>query len=103
MSEATVLNLSELRMKNELKEQETQIKAYLSSLKQEDLQYEANYLMNKIQIGTEIDQAALLKSALLMDELAKRVSGNTMSDSISAFAKNIRTQMNDSSDLETIH
>jgi hypothetical protein len=89
--DANVIDLGQAREKLALKQKEEQFKKYLSSLKQEQLQYEANYLMNKA--GTDLDQETLLKSALLMEELAKRVSANSatkMSDTISSYAEELR-------------
>lgn len=83
-----VIDLGQAREKLALKEKEQQFKKYLSSLKQEQLQYEANYLMNKV--GNDLDEETLLKSALLMEELAKRVSANKMSDTITSYAEELR-------------
>jgi len=103
MSESNLVDFSKLKKMNELKEKEVKIKAYLSSLKQEDLQYEANYLMNKMQIDKEVDQTSLLKSALLMDELAKRVTVKGMSSTITQFAQDIKMKMHTNSSEITIH
>jgi len=103
MSESNLVDFSKLKKMNELKEKEVKIKAYLSSLKQEDLQYEANYLMNKMQIDEEVDQTSLLKSALLMDELAKRVTVKGMSSTITQFAQDIKMKMHTNSSEITIH
>ena len=43
-----VVSLDKQRRLKELKHKEEMIKGYLSKLKQEELQYEANYIMNKV-------------------------------------------------------
>jgi hypothetical protein len=100
--DANVIDLGQAREKLALKQKEEQFKKYLSSLKQEQLQYEANYLMNKA--GTDLDQETLLKSALLMEELAKRVSANSatkMSDTISSYAEELRKKTEEEEDQTT--
>ncbi len=97
--DANVIDLGQAREKLALKQKEEQFKNYLSSLKQEQLQYEANYLMNKA--GSDLDEETLLKSALLMEELAKRVSANSMSDTITSYAEELRKKT-DSKDDETL-
>lgn len=97
--DANVIDLGQAREKLALKQKEEQFKNYLSSLKQEQLQYEANYLMNKA--GSDLDEETLLKSALLMEELAKRVSANSMSDTITSYAEELRKKT-DNKDDETL-
>lgn len=98
--DANVIDLGQAREKLALKQKEEQFKKYLGSLKQEQLQYEANYLMNKA--GSDLDQETLLKSALLMEELARRVSANKMSDTISSYAEELRKKTSYEED-ETTH
>lgn len=86
--DANVIDLGQAREQLALKQKEEQFKTYLSSLKQEQLQYEANYLMNKAD--SDLSEETLLKSALLMEELAKRVSANNISDTISSYAEELR-------------
>ena len=85
-----VIDLGQAKAKLELKQKEEQFKNYLSSLSQEQLQYEANYLLNKANNG--LNEETLMKSALLMDELAKRVSADKISDTISSYAEQLRKQ-----------
>jgi len=96
MSTTNVVEFGTLKKKQELKQKEASFKAYLSSLKQDQLQLEANYLLNKMT--DDLDDEFLLKSALLMDELAKRVSAESMSNTINQFASDIREKI-DQSDL----
>jgi hypothetical protein len=89
-----VISFDSLKKRRDLKDKEQKFKAYLATLKQEQLQHEANYLLNKMN-GSDLNEEFLLKSALLMDELAKRVSVDSMSDTISDFAKDIRDKIGD--------
>lgn len=77
----------------ELKRSEAKFKNYLGALKQEELQTEANFIMNSM--GQDLDVDSLRKSALLMEELAKRVSVDSMSSSISDLANNLRDQLDE--------
>ena len=97
MSTSNILELDSQRKKLELKKKESQFKIYLSSLKQDQLQSEANYLLNKV--SDNVNDEYLLKSALLMDELAKRVSADNMSHTINKFAENIREKLEDNNTL----
>lgn len=84
-----VVSLESLRNKRTVKEKEEQFKTYLRSLKKDQLQSEANFLVEKME-QEKVNDDILLKSALLMDELARRVSFENMSDTISQFATDIR-------------
>ena len=86
-TDTNVIDLTKAKAKLALKHKEEQFKKYLSSLRQDQLQTEANYILNKSQ---GLDEETLMKSALLMEELAKRVSANKMSDTITGFAKDLR-------------
>jgi len=81
------------KAKNDLanKRADQKFKSYLGSLKQEELQTEANYIMNNM--GSDLDAESLKKSAMLMEELAKRVSVDTMSSSINDFASSLREKI----------
>lgn len=92
---ANVVNLEAAKRKKSLMDLEKKFKVYLSSLKQEQLQYESNFLINKFG-ENGLSEEDLLKSALLMDELAKRMSADKMSQTIVDFASNIRAKMNES-------
>lgn len=96
-SNTNIIELDAQRRKLELKKKEAQFKTYLSSLKQEQLQTEANYLLNKVSDNEDdqLNEEYLLKSALLMDELAKRISADNMSHTINKFAENIREKLED--------
>ena len=87
-----IISFAEQKKLKELKAKEKQFKSYLSALKQEELQYEANYIMNKIN-EENLSEEFLLKSALLMDELAKRVDATSMSNTISKFSNNIKSKL----------
>ncbi len=88
-----VISLDQTRKLKNLKEKEKFFKSYLSKLKQEELQYEANYIINKVNEDNLSDEF-LLKSALLMDELAKRVSATSMANTINKFSENLRAKLN---------
>lgn len=94
-----VIGMESAKNKLKLKKNEKEFKNYLGSLKQEELQIEANYIMNSM--GQDLDVDALRKSALLMEELAKRVSVDSMSSSISDFATSLRTQLTEKT--RTLH
>lgn len=94
MTNSNVVDLLAERKKIELKKTEAAFKSYLSSLKQEQLQTEANFLLN--QFSDQCDDKYLLKSALLMDELAKRVSASNMSHTINKYAENLREKLDSS-------
>lgn len=88
-----IIDLQKGKSKLEAKKREAAFKNYLKSLKQEELQTEANYLLNSM--GNDVDRELLKKSALLMEELAKRVSNENISGSISNFAESIKEKFQD--------
>lgn len=90
--ESNVVSIGQRRKLKQLKEKESIFKSYLSKLKQEELQYEANYIINKVN-ESDLSEEFLLKSALVMDELAKRVDANKMSNTISKYSDNIKKKM----------
>ena len=87
--ESNVVSIEQKRRLKKLKEKESTFKSYLSKLKQEQLQYEANYIINKVH-EDDLSDEFLLKSALIMDELAKRVDAKQMSNTINKYSENIR-------------
>ena len=87
-----IFSLDKQRKFKNLKDKEKQFKGYISSLKQEELQYEANYIINKVKEENLSDEF-LLKSAILMDELAKRVDANNISNTIAQFSTNLRKKL----------
>lgn len=89
---SNIVSIAERKKLKDLKIKEKQFKSYLSSLKQDQLQIEANYIINKINEENLTDEF-LLKGALLMDELATRVNVSNMSHTITKFSKNIRSKM----------
>lgn len=89
---SNIVSMAERKKLRDLKTKEKQFKSYLSSLQQDQLQIEANYIINKINEENLTDEF-LLKSALLMDELATRVNVTNMSHTIENFSKNIRSKM----------
>jgi hypothetical protein len=97
MNNSNVVDLEQQRKKAALKRTEVTFKTYLSSLKQEQLQTEANFLLN--QFSDEYNEDYLLKSALLMDELAKRVSATNMSHTINKYAQNLRDKLKKADEL----
>lgn len=87
-----VVTLESLKRKKSLLDLEKRFKQYLSGLKQEQLQYESNFLINKM--GEDgLSEEDLLRSALLMDELAKRMGTDRMSQTVVDFASNIRSKI----------
>ena len=98
-----VVSIQAAREKQHQLKKEENFKLYLKSLKQEQLQYEANYLLNRIDMAIESNQKneILLKSALLMDEIAQRVSNGSLSASINDFAQDIREKTKDERKLTT--
>lgn len=91
--ESNVVSIEQKRRLKKLKEKESTFKSYLSKLKQEQLQYEANYIINKVH-EDDLSDEFLLKSALIMDELAKRVDAKQMSNTINKYSENIREKLN---------
>lgn len=89
-----IISLDKQRRLKDLKRQEEATKSYLSKLKQEELQYEANYIMNKVN-EEDLSDEFLLKSALLMDELAKRMDANQMANTINNFSKNLKKRLDE--------
>jgi hypothetical protein len=90
--ESNVVSLEAKRRLRELKKTERVFKSYLSKLKQEELQYEANYIINRVN-DASLSEEFLLKSALIMDELALRVEAQSMSSTISKFSENLKNKM----------
>ncbi len=90
--ESNIISIDQKRRLKKLKEKEQAFKSYLTKLKQEDLQYEANYIINKVNTQ-DLSEEFLLKSALIMDELAKRVDAKNMSSTINQFSANLRSKM----------
>jgi hypothetical protein len=91
--DSKVISLDNQRRLKKLKEKEMVFKSYLTNLKQEELQYEANYIINKVN-EENLSEEFLLKSALLMDELAKRVEATKMANTINKFSANLRDKIN---------
>lgn len=89
---SNVVSIEQKRKLKKLKEKESIFKSYLSKLKQEELQYEANYIINKVN-ENDLSEEFLLKSALIMDELAKRVDAIQMSNTINKYSDNIRSKI----------
>lgn len=87
-----VITLESAKRKKSLLSLENKFKLYLSGLKQEQLQYESNFLINKMG-ENGLSEEDLLRSALLMDELAKRMGKDKMSQNVVDFASNIRSKM----------
>lgn len=97
--DSKVISLDNQRRLKKLKEKEVVFKSYLSKLKQEELQYEANYIINKVN-EENLSEEFLLKSALLMDELAKRVEATKMANTINKFSANLREKINTTTTIQ---
>ncbi len=87
-----IVSLEKTRELRSLKQTETKFMSYLNVLKQEELQYEANHIIDKITMRTSL-MKFLLKSSLLMDELAKRVQASSMANTINNYSKNLRVKL----------
>lgn len=92
LTKAQVFSIKSHREKKEQDLKEQSFKCYLNSLKQDQLQHEAIYLMNKFQ-NEHMTNETLRMSAMLMEELAKRVDVISMKESIKNFAFNIRNKI----------
>ena len=90
--DTNIYSLEKTRELKSLKETEVSFQSYLNVLKQEELQYEANYIIDKIN-DDDLSNEFLLKSSLLMDELAKRVQASSMANTISKYSKNLRSKL----------
>ena len=90
--DSNIVSIDQKRRLKRLKEVESSFKSYLTKLKQEDLQYEANYVINKVNTD-DLSEEFLLKSALIMDELGKRVTSSNMANTINQFSSNLRSKM----------
>ena len=92
MMNSNVVSIDQRRRLKKLKEKESIFKSYLSKLKQDELQFEANYIINKVN-ESDLSEEFLLKSALIMDELAQRVGATKMSNTIDKYSENIRSKI----------
>lgn len=90
--ESNIFSIDQRRRLHKLKEKEQVFKSYISKLKQENLQSEADFIINNIE-KNELTEEFLLKSALLMDELAKRIDTHEMSYKISQLSKDLKSKM----------
>lgn len=90
--DSNVISLDKKRNLKRLKEKEVAFKNYLKKLKHEELQYEANYIINKVK-DENLSNEFLLKSALLMDELAKRIEASKMSNTVNKFSQNLKQKL----------
>jgi len=91
--DSKIVSLDQQRRLKNLKIKEEAFKGYLTKLKHEELQYEANYIINKVN-ESNLSEEFLLKSALLMEELAKRIEESRMSSTINKFSQNLRDKLN---------
>lgn len=87
-----VVSLDELRAKKAIEEKEATFKKYLSALKTSELQYEANYIINRVKDEDQTEDF-YLKGALLMDELAGRINEVGMASTIKSFAKQLKEKL----------
>lgn len=88
-----IFSIDNLREKKVLQTEEKNFKKYLGALKQEELQYEADHLLNNLD-DSNLSEKFLLKSALLMEELAKRVDAQSISQRISNYSSELRDKLN---------
>lgn len=89
---SNVVSIDQRRRLKQLKEKENLFKSYLSKLKQDELQFEANYIINRVT-EHDLSEEFLLKSALIMDELASRLGASQMSNTIGKYSENIRSKI----------
>jgi uncharacterized protein YlxP (DUF503 family) len=92
MMQSNVVSIEQKRRLKKLKEKESIFKSYLSKLKQDELQFEANYIINRVN-EQDLSEEFLLKSALIMDELATRVGATKMANTIDKYSENIRSKI----------
>lgn len=87
-----VISIEDLRKKKEIESKQKHFKLYLSKLKTNELQYEANFIINRIK---DEDQGIdfYLKGALLMDELALRIEQEGMATTIRNFSKKLKDKL----------
>lgn len=90
-SSKKVVSLNEFKQKKSLLQEEKEFQTYLKTLRQDQLQIEANYLIKTLDEKGATDKS-LHQIALLMEELATRVDGDKMSSDINEFAANIRNK-----------
>lgn len=89
-----VVSIEDARKLRHLKDKEKEFKNYLKSLKQNQLEHEIDYLLNEFDSSNN-KQESILKSAMLLDELASRVDVESMSISINEFANEVRSKLDD--------
>lgn len=88
-----VVSLAEKRAEFLFRQKEDEFKSYLSNLKLEELRVEANFIIDRM--GEEnLEDEFLMKGAMLMEELAKRIQGDKMSEQVSKFAKTLKEKVN---------
>jgi preprotein translocase subunit SecA len=82
MTNARILDLNKIKETREFE-------SYLRSLSQDQLEYEAMFLIEKIQ-NDQLGDKELNQSYLLLKELAKRVDNENLKELIEAFADNLK-------------
>ena len=97
-----VISIEKLRKDKDRRMEQSQFQGYLKSLPQDQLQFEADFLINQIE-NEGATEKLLTRVALLMEELATRVNGERMSSVINEFAGNIRNKLNIEVGSELLH
>lgn len=97
-----VVSIEQLRKDKQRRQEHAEFRGYLKSLPQDRLQYEAEFLIGQIESEGVCDKH-LTRVALLMEELASRVSGEKMTSMINEFASSIRNKLNIEVQSELLH
>lgn len=88
-----VVSIAQKRAEFQFRQKENEFKNYLSKLKLNELRHEANYIIERAgeeDLGDEF----LLKGALLMEELARRIEGDKMAGQVAQFADTLKEKAN---------
>lgn len=87
-----VISLEKKRKEIEFKKKEELLKDYLKNLKTNELQYEANDIINKLN-NEPLSDDCVFKGAVLMEEFAKRIDMKQMSDQVNGYAVGLKSKL----------
>jgi hypothetical protein len=87
-----VISLEKKREELEFKKKELNLKKYLESLKTNELQYEANDIIDQLNNGP-VNNDDIFKGAVLMEEFAKRIDTKQMSEQVTSYANGLKTRL----------
>lgn len=97
-----VISIEQLRADKTRREEQVEFQGYLKSLPQDQLQFEADFLIGQIE-KEGASEKLLTRIALLMEELASRVNGERMTSMIHEFADNVRNKLNIEVQTDFLH